>query len=157
MDRDSGVFGEEAFRHLLLRETQRATRYQDFFSVCLARADAPTDVRPRVTEAVSRKITEFLRSTDLVGRLSDGIGILLLHAEGQDTERVAERIRRHIEGVAFTDETGASCRVTLSVGAVSFPRDGHNDTLLLSQAAAHLARAAESGGNRVVQAIEGRG
>src|SRR6266545_7611959 len=35
MDPASGVFGEEAFHQLLTREASRATRYQDFFSVCL--------------------------------------------------------------------------------------------------------------------------
>ena len=37
----TGIFVEEAFRHLLSREAVRATRYQDFFSVCLVRPDTP--------------------------------------------------------------------------------------------------------------------
>jgi len=36
----TGVFVEDAFRHLLSREAQRATRYQDFFSVCLVKPDS---------------------------------------------------------------------------------------------------------------------
>lgn len=156
MDRDSGVFVEDAFRHLLSREAMRATRYQDFFSVCLVRPDAPATDDQRMAEAVSKKIMQFLRSTDLVGHLQDGIAVLLLHTEGADAGRVAERLREHIERVAFPGETGAARHVTLSVGSVSFPRDGYNDTVLLSQAQAHLAEAARGGGNRVVFASENR-
>jgi len=43
MDTRTGVFHEEAFRHLLTREAGRATRYQDFFSVCLLRPDVADD------------------------------------------------------------------------------------------------------------------
>jgi len=32
----TSVFPEDAFQHLLTRETGRAWRYQDFFSLCLA-------------------------------------------------------------------------------------------------------------------------
>lgn len=156
MDRDSGVFVEEAFRHLLSREAMRATRYQDFFSVCLVRPDSPATTDPQVAEVVSRKIMQFLRSTDMVAQLQDGIAILLLHTEGSDAERVAERLREHIERVAFPGETGGPRQVTLSVGSVSFPRDGYNDTVLLSQAQAHLAEATRGGGNRVVHASESR-
>lgn len=156
MDRDSGVFVEEAFRHLLSREAMRATRYQDFFSICLVRPDSPAAGDQRVADAVSRKITEFLRSTDMVGQVQDGIAVLLLHTEGADAGRVAERLREHIEHVAFPGDAGAPRQVTLSVGAVSFPRDGYNDTVLLSQAQAHLAAASRGGGNRVVHATENR-
>ena len=45
MDTQTGVFHEEAFRHLLTREAGRATRYQDFFSVCLLRPDIADDRR----------------------------------------------------------------------------------------------------------------
>src|SRR5262245_35299863 len=155
MDPESGVFVEEAFRHLLSREATRATRYQDFFSVCLVRPDMPASNEP-IAEQVSRKIAQFLRSTDMVGRVQGGIAVLLLHTEGTDAERVAERLREHIEQVAFPGESGGSRQITLSVGSVSFPRDGYNDTVLLTQAQAHLAEATRTGGNRVVHATEPR-
>lgn len=151
----TGVYLEDSFRHLLTREAIRATRYQDFFSVCLVRPDAGGD--DEVSRALSRKIAQFLRSTDMIGRVDDGIAILLLHTEGADAVRVAERIRAHIEQVAFPAERGHSPRhVTLSVGGVSFPRDGYNDTVLLSRAQAHLDEAARRGGNQVVYASEPR-
>ncbi len=72
MDTQTGVFHEEAFRHLLTREAGRATRYQDFFSVCLLRPDSAGDQRQigeEIERAISEKIPEFVRATDLVGQL----------------------------------------------------------------------------------------
>lgn len=155
----TGVFVEEAFRHLLSREAERATRYQDFFSVCLVRPDPRAEgLGEDLNQAVSRKIAQFLRSTDVVGRMDNGIAILLLHTEGGDAARVAERVRAHIEQVAFLADTGSPRQVTLSVGGVSFPRDGYNDKVLLSRAQAHVNEAMRQGGNRVVHAAaESRG
>jgi len=150
----TGVFVEDAFRHLLSREAQRATRYQDFFSVCLVKPDSggKAGEGEDVQQAISRKITQFLRSTDVVGRVQDGIAILLLHTEGSEALKVAERLRAHIEQVGFPGDSGNSRQITLSVGGVSFPRDGYNDTILLSRAQTHVNEAARLGGNRVVHA-----
>jgi diguanylate cyclase (GGDEF)-like protein len=152
MDATSGVFRDDVFRHLLVRETNRATRYQDFFSVCLAKPDGLNgeDIR----SSLSRKIAQFLRSTDMVASLPDGVAIILLHTAGRDAIRVAERVRTQIEHVAFPGEGGVARQVTLSVGNVSFPRDGYNDSVLLSRAQVHLAEAARRGGNQVVHSAD---
>lgn len=156
-DGPSRVLPEETFRQWLARETSRATRYQDFFSVCLIKPD-PGEARANgaVTElqpVISRKIAELLRSTDVVGHVQDGTAILLLHTASTEARRVAERIRANLENVAFPVNSGATARrVTLSIGEVSFPRDGYNDTVLLSRAQAHLREASRRGGNQVVHA-----
>jgi diguanylate cyclase (GGDEF)-like protein len=155
----TGVFGETTFRNLLTREASRATRYQDFFSVCLLKPDLECSAAVAdVERTVTRKIAQFLRSTDMIGRVDDRIAILLLHTEGADAVRVAERLRAHIEQVAFPGAgPNASGHVTLSVGGVSFPRDGYSDSVLLSRAQAHLTEASRRGGNQVVYASEPRG
>src|SRR6185295_3658652 len=105
MDTQTGVFHEEAFRHLLTREAGRATRYQDFFSICLLRPDVSDDRRQmeEIERAISEKIPEFVRATDLVGQLSSAIAVILLHTAGADALRVAERIRASLEQVAFRE------------------------------------------------------
>lgn len=154
----TGAFIEDAFRHLLTREALRATRYQDFFSVCLLKPDAGGAGDEEVRRVVFKKIAQMLRSTDMIGQVDNGIAILLLHTEGADAVRVAERLRSHIEQVAFPRPPGDGSRhVTLSVGGVSFPRDGYNDSVLLARAQAHLSEAARRGGNQVVYASEPRG
>src|SRR5258705_13841335 len=152
MDTQTGVFHEDSFRHLLTREAGRATRYQDFFSVCLLRPDVPDD-RPQLEEierAISEKIPEFVRVTDLGGQLSSAIAIILLHTAGTDALRVAERSAASLEQVAFREgPEGRPQRLTVSVGKVSFPSDGHTDSILLSQALAYLEQATQRGGNQV--------
>ncbi len=160
LEPSTGIFVEDSFRHLLTREAMRATRYQDFFSVCLVKPDrsVPAGCTDDVERTLSKKIMQFLRATDMVGRTQDGIAILLLHTEGADAVRVAERIRANIEQVAFSVRAdGGPRQVTLSVGGVSFPRDGYNDVVLLSRAQAHLNEASRRGGNQVVYADEHRG
>jgi diguanylate cyclase (GGDEF)-like protein len=152
MDTRTGVFHEGAFRHLLTREAGRATRYQDFFSVCLLRADIADDRRQmeEIERAISEKIPEFVRATDLVGQLSSAIAIILLHTAGTDALAVAERIRASLEQVAFREgPEGHPQRLTVSVGKVSFPSDGHTDAILLTQALAYLEQAVQRGGNQV--------
>jgi len=157
-DGQTGIFHEEAFRLLLSREAARATRYQDFFSVCLLRPDGPgTDWHPpeEIERAMSQKIPEFVRGTDVVGQLSSAIAVILLHTAGDDALRVAERIRSDIEQVAFREKPeGRPQRLTVSVGKVSFPRDGHDEAELLGRALGLLERAVHQGGNRVTHSGE---
>ena len=151
MDTQTGVFHEDTFRHLLTREAGRATRYQDFFSVCLLRPDVHgQEIGEEIERALSEKIPEFVRATDLVGQLSSAIAVILLHTAGSDALQVAERIRANIEQVAFREgPEGRPQRLTVSVGKVSFPHDGHTDSILLSQALAYLEQAVQRGGNQV--------
>jgi diguanylate cyclase (GGDEF)-like protein len=153
-DPSGDILDEGTFRRLLALEASRAIRYQDFFALCLVRPDQ-VDPQDRASETlaqtVARKIAEFVRSSDLVGRLQEGIGVLLLHAASGDALSVAERLRSQIGSVRFQAEPAGSVRqITLSVGEVSFPRDGHNENMLLSRARARLETALRSGGNRVV-------
>ena len=115
MDRSREVLGEDTFRHLLAREADRASRYRDFFSVCLVKPDTtePThDTPAEIQHAIARKIAEFLRSTDIVGRVQGGAAFLLLHTTSGDAVRVAERIRGHIENVAFPGTPGGPPRAS---------------------------------------------
>jgi len=158
IDGQPQIFREAAFLHLLTREAARATRYQDFFSVCLLRPDGPghrRQVSEELEQAVSRKVPEFVRTTDMVGQLSSAIAIILLHTAGEDALRIAERVRADIEQVVFRESSnGSPKRFTVSVSKVSFPRDGHDHAALLSQAMAFLDQATHRGGNRVTASGE---
>ena len=104
---------------------------------------------------MTRKVPEFVRATDMVGQLSSAIAVILLHTAGEDALRVAERIRTSIEQVAFRESSdGPPQRLTVSVGKVSFPQDGHDDAALLSQALAFLDQATHRGGNQVTDTGE---
>jgi diguanylate cyclase (GGDEF)-like protein len=150
------VLDEETFRRLLSLEANRATRYRDFFVLCLVQPDhiGPKDpAAEALGKRVASKIVEFVRSSDVVGRLGDGIGVLLLQTASGGALKVTERLRSEIGNVRFPGEAaGAARKITLSVGEVSFPADGHSEISLLSRARARLQEAVRSGGNRVVQA-----
>jgi len=150
------VLDEETFRRLLAIEANRATRYRDFFVLCLVQPDqaGPKDQTGEMLgQKVARKIVEFVRASDVVGRLGDGIGVLLLQTGSGNALRVTERLRNEIGNVRFQGEAaGTGLRITLSVGEVTFPGDGHSEISLLSRARARLQEAVRSGGNRVVQA-----
>ena len=156
-DAASGVFGEEAFQQLLAREISRSTRYNDFFSLCLAKPDGigagPAD--GQLLQAVARKVAEFLRTTDAVGRTTDGIVILLLNTPYAEAVRIAERLRAHVETVRFSmDSSKAPRQITISMGLVSFPGDGSTHTGLLARAKTLMEEAARGGGNRVACSAE---
>jgi diguanylate cyclase (GGDEF)-like protein len=107
-------------------------------------------VSGELERALSQKIPEFVRATDIVGHLSSAVAVILLHTAGDEALRVAERIRSNIEQVAFRETPeGRPQRLTVSVGKVSFPYDGQDDATLLSQAVAYLQQAADQGGNQV--------
>jgi hypothetical protein len=148
----SAVLDGDSFRNLLARETARATRYQDFFSICLVEADGgeiPKRDLVKIREEMAVKIADSLRSTDSVGRIH-WAAFLLVNTSPQDTVRVAERVRGLIEHVAFADGSRATHRITLSVGGASFPQDGANDGLLLHRAEVYLREAVRRGGNQIV-------
>jgi diguanylate cyclase (GGDEF)-like protein len=148
------VLDEDTFRQLLSLEANRAIRYRDFFVLCLLQPDQASSkdqTGEMLGQRVARKIVDFVRFSDIVGSLGDGIGVLLLQTA--DALHVTERLRSEIGNVRFQAEAaGDDRKITLSVGEISFPGGGHSEISLLSRARARLEEAVRSGGDRVVQA-----
>ena len=132
------VFDEEDFRRLLAWEIQRATRYQDFLSLCLACPKHSGAPDRDVLHATARRLVELLRSTDLVGVLGDSIGIILVHTPASDATVISERVRDLLDGTTATGRTAAGAGPELRLGLASFPTDATSDTVLLEQARARL-------------------
>jgi GGDEF domain-containing protein len=142
VSREPRVFDEPDFRRLLAWEIQRATRYQDFLSLCLVRLDHPGATRQSTLEAVARRLVEFLRSTDVVGLLPDSVAIILVHTPEGDAAVITERVRHLLEATAFpVGPDGGSATVVLRLALASFPTDATSDVVLLEQAQARLASA----------------
>lgn len=140
------IFNEEQFRHLLGREVLRATRYQDFLSLCLARADYPGARSSSVLAEVARRMAELLRSTDVVGLLDDVIAILLVHTAGSDAATIIERLRGRLEAETFQAAPGEpAVSLGLSLGLASFPTDATADATLLARAQTRLSESGRSG------------
>lgn len=139
----SSVLVESDFRHFLLREVQRATRYQDFLSLCLIRAQYSDAPGPGMQAALARRIAGMLRSADIVGTMGSDVGVLLVHTPGADAARITERIREAIQAQPF--EVGGDTRpirVSLTLGLAAFPSDATSPDVLLGHAQTRLEGAA---------------
>src|SRR5215469_5446889 len=154
LDPATGLFQYEAFLHLLLRETGRGTRYRDFFTLCLFKPDVASEdaeFESAIEVALSTRVAEFIRSTDIVGRFPVGLGVLLLHTGPAEAIGVAERVRTAVRRVEFRRGPDLPpIQLTLSAGLVSFPRDGQTSTTLLTRAKRYLEQARQHGGDKVV-------
>lgn len=154
LDPSTGLFQYEAFLHLLLRETGRGTRYRDFFTLCLFKPDVPeseAEFEEEIEAALSTRVAEFIRATDIVGRFPMGLAVLLLHTGHTEAVSVAERVRTAVRRVEFRRGPELPPRpLTLSAGVVSFPRDGQTSATLLSRAQRYLEEARQRGGDKVV-------
>lgn len=140
------IYNEEQFRQLLAREVQRATRYQDFLSVCLARPDNPGALSPSILAAVAQRVAGLLRSTDLIGLIDDVIAIVLVHTPDSDAATIIERLRGRLEAEKFQAAPGTpTVKPVLRLGLASFPTDATADAALMAQAQTRLAESRGSG------------
>jgi GGDEF domain-containing protein len=137
------VFDEQDFRRLLAWEVQRATRYQDFLSLCLVRPEHRAMPGRAILEALARRIAEFLRATDVVSlHDDDSIAIMLVHTADSDARAIAARIRSLLEGLTLRPGPDGPAGTPLpALGLASFPTDATSDGALLQTAQTRLADA----------------
>ena len=143
LDPRARVLRGEVFRYLLAAEVARAVRYRNFLTVCiLTVSDRPVVLWERadpVLRLVVRVLGERLRTTDPMGVLPVGLGLILLHVAEQPARAVAERLVGHLANLAVVRR-----RLEFGGGTVAgacFPRDGNTDADLLACAARRLGRA----------------
>ena len=122
------IFSEEEMRHLLAREVQRCTRYQDFLSICLVRT-IPSGKPAEAAASVAERIALMLRATDFVGFIGADIVVLLVHTPDTDAAMITDRIRDRLQ----TGEPGR-----LLIGLASFPTNATSDGGLLAHVEAQL-------------------
>ena len=141
------IYDGEQFRHLLAWEVQRATRYQDFLTLCLARATHGGALSPELLDSIARRAAELLRSTDVVGVMDDAIGIILVHTPDNDAATIIDRLQGRLEAETFQATLGTpGVTPLLSLGLASFPNDATADGTLVAHAQARLDEARGSGG-----------
>lgn len=108
-------------------------------------------VGDKVLRAVADTLTAQLRSYDKSGRFGgEEFVILLPQTIEEDARHIAERLRRHVAGMAIPVDAGegAPCvRLTISVGVSSMDRRGCGLTDLLAAADAALYYCKENGRN----------
>lgn len=153
----TGVLARQAF---MLLGRQLVTRSQAApISVLMLDVDYFKEVNDRFGHAFgdkvliefSRTVSDSLRPTDLLGRTGGEEFAAVLPDTGlASAERIAERVRRAVEGTIVMSPHGEGHTVTVSIG-VAAAEEGYSSTLdkLLSAADARLYRAKAEGRNRI--------
>ena len=138
------IHDKEEFWRLFTWEVQRATRYQDFLALCLVRPDPPALPGGEALSLVAHRISELLRSTDLVGLLDDMVAVVLVHTPDSEATITMDRLRRLLE----LGEAGAGDALEgtpgLRIGVAAFPSDATSDGVLLARARARLDEAGDA-------------
>jgi hypothetical protein len=130
-DEDFRVLTPEAFEFVFANELKRAMRSQNFVTLLVMEASpdaagANGDPLPHVTRIVSHEV----RETDLLTRTADGVSIVLLDADMNNTMRVIDRLMSRVDHYDFP------VPVSITVGAASCPTHGTDvDTLRRAAAA----------------------
>jgi hypothetical protein len=133
------ILREPDLRRMLAWEVQRATRYQDFLSLCVVRLAHPRTPLSALREGVARKLVELLRSSDVVGTVGEDLVVLLVHTPSSDALGITERLQRVIqEFIVATRPADEPLDVVAQWSLVAFPGDATSDELLLARAQARL-------------------
>lgn len=151
------------FEAALATECDRAGRFGDRLALIVFRVDGAASIDVRLGAGISEKIVgrlgilvrQYFRRQDIVARYAgDAVAVLLVRADAEHAETLADRVRTTIEQrlESADHRSGESIVITASaavvhaggaVGAVVDPER------LLVDAERALRRAIEHGGNRV--------
>jgi hypothetical protein len=130
-DEDFRVLTPEAFEFVLGNELKRAMRSQNFVTLVVMET-APDDngQQDDPVRHVARIVSHEVRETDLLTRTSDGVSVVLLDADMNNTMRVIDRLMSRFDDYEFPRP------VSIIVGAASCPTHGTDPASLRHAAAA---------------------
>lgn len=103
-----------------------------------------------VLKGVASVLQNAVRKVDMAARYGgEEFAIILEGSDREGGRRLAERIRKEVEGLMFQHETKGEVSCTLSLGIAAFPDDGAEKEVLIANADLALYHAKASGRNRV--------
>lgn len=162
IDSKTGMLNVSTWEAEAEAELSRSRRTQNPVAVALVDIDHFKSVNDthghlvgdRVLKSVAQALMSHLRDYDRAGRFGGEEFVLLLaQTSGSDACRIAERLRRHVAGMAvpIDDRPNApTVRLTISVGVTAMERGEIRElTDLLAAADSALYHAKETGRNRV--------
>jgi len=117
-DQNIPILPEEPFKFLLKQECDRAERYSHFFSIVMVKLTESEDPSLITTAKIIRGA---IRDSDIMGSLQDKhLAVILHHADAQNTDDIALRIRGRIREFAQGSSQNPMNR-EIRVGAACFP------------------------------------
>lgn len=130
-DEDYRVLTPEAFEFVLGNELKRAMRSQNFLTLLVMEASPePGAEDGDPVRHVTRIVAHEVRETDLLTRTDEGVSVVLLDADMNNTMRVIDRLMSRVDHYDFP------VPVSITVGAASCPTHGTDADSLRRAAAA---------------------
>jgi hypothetical protein len=117
-DEDLRVLTPEAFEFVLVNELKRAMRSQNFLTLLLMDAATEEADDQDAARHVLRIVSHEVRETDLLARTPEGVSVVLLDADMNNTMRVIDRLMSRVDHYEFPGP------VSITVGAASCPTHG---------------------------------
>lgn len=158
IDDVSGLYNHRYLDIALEREMKRVERYASHMAVLFIDVDSFKQVNDTHGHLIgSRVLAEFgslikkaVRDVDIVIRYGgDEYTAILVETPCDIAEKVAERIRRHVEAHHFTGADGQTIRLTCSIGYACCPDDAATKDVLLEMADKAMYVGKASGKNRI--------
>jgi diguanylate cyclase (GGDEF)-like protein len=159
-DELTGALNRRGFACVADRLFGQAVRYKRDISLLVIDSDNLKQINDghghksgdRLLVGLVKSIQGQLRHTDVLARLGgDEFVVLLPETPAIGARDVAERIRAAVQDNPMVLD-GKIVRTSVSIGAASYPGDGHGLDLLLSVADRKMYEAKQAGRNRVVAA-----
>jgi len=154
----TGIHNRRYFEMRVVEELERAGRFQGRMSIIMVDIDNFKRLNDEfghllgdeVLRSVSTIMKQQLRKVDLVCRYGgEEFAIVVAETSGENALRVAEKLRRQVEGHHFP---GVPRPVTISCGVADYPTHGITRDEVVAAADNALYQAKQAGRNRVVAA-----
>ncbi len=157
----TGLFSRRHFHNLCSQEIERASRYNESFSLLIIDIDFFKKINDtwghpagdRVLKEISHSLGSLVRIPDFCARIGgEEFAVALPNTDALGANRIAERIRSGIAEQPVTvgqeKDVSETIRVTVSVGAATY-RKNDDFGAMFGRADKALYRAKASGRNRV--------
>ena len=157
-DEHTGLFNARHFLAQLSAERARCERFGRPMSLLFLDVDSFKVVNDthghlagsKALELVGRKLTETLRAVDAAYRYGgDEFAVLLIETGPDGARAVGQRVVEAFRGAELDVGVGVPLRLTVSVGAASYPDDGTTDKAVLLAADRAMYRAKAKGRDRL--------
>ena len=155
----TGVYNRRFFDEMLEKQLALARRHNEPLGLLIADLDRFKDFNDtyghlagdRLLQQVARILKNSIRSSDVLTRYGgEEFAIIMPATDITAILEKAEKIRQGVESTNFDDIVpGRSLKITISIGAASFPEHGTEYTDLVSAADKALYKAKRGGRNRV--------
>jgi diguanylate cyclase (GGDEF)-like protein len=153
-DELTGVYSRASLYDRLREEIERASRYNNRFSVLMLDVDHFKSVNDafghtqgdRVLNEFARRLRTMTRSTDLVFRYGgDEFIVLFPHTEKTQAVKLGQTLLEGVSSVPFSSQPPLT--LTVSIGVATFPEDGETPETLFDVIDQRHYRAKRAGRN----------